>query len=124
MTVCCFKKSKKMGGKKMNREETIFAISTIGQVEKIKVGSTDQVTGEVITRSDFYLVENDGTYPRRLVSIMNSLGDISVHIWERTEKDEVYRWKVDVCVGRDYSLILSQIMRDGSERRIDLKMVF
>jgi len=85
----------------------------------LSLAATNAIEELVIKQSSFILASDD-----KLVGIMGTtLKGIAVTVWTPGE-DAIFRMKVDINITHDWVYRIAQSMKDGSERRVDVSLIF
>lgn len=106
-------------------EERVFEGVPNGLNEEVKIAYYSSTIEVMIDNATFVFVGqlNDNKSPRLVSTWVTPGGSLAILIFEIGE-DNAYRWKADICVDENYDLILEKKLKNGDERRADLKIVY
>ena len=106
----------------MNTQE--LEILGVCEGTMLKFAYSTGVEREILNNSNFTAAPiRQGFTPKRVVSIMDSIGDCVISIWEWNSESEAYLLKAHISVDEQQKFQISRKMENGSERRIDLAIV-
>lgn len=111
----------------MKYPEQVHTVSLLlgeGNTREIKMGYNNQIDLLAITKSNFTISPfvSPTSKHERIVGISDNSGEPLITVWNLGD-DDIYRSEYDIDIKNDKGLIITKMMPDGSERRVDLNIV-